>query len=337
MTYQLESALWSGVFAVPGAVADEHLKLCDEAALKVLLLILRRGGEVTSEEIVDFLGADSRTVTEAVGYWVRKGVLKEPMPAATPTPAAVPKEPVVRAFPRSAPPKEPAKYTQPDQPPPPVAVLPGRARRKLTTRQINEMSKGDDTIAFLLREAQMIIGKPLTPVATDTVTALYSYYGMNPEVVLMLLQYCVGQKRDNMLYIEKVAASWIELGIDSLEKAEREILAAAERTGQEADIRRLLGISDRALITSEKEYIADWKEQGIPNELVGLAYERTIEQKGKLSLPYINGILQNWRQKGITTPAGALQDMRTGKNTPAKGGDPGRLDELERIYKYGDV
>ena len=322
MGYQLEGALWRCVFAVPGAVADEHLKLCDETALKVLLLILRRGGEVTSKELADFLGIEVPAVEKAVNYWTSLGVLKQPAPLPQP------KEPAVDASPPSA---------EPMAPPRPPAHLPGRERRKLTTRQINEMSKGDDTIAFLLREAQMVIGKPLTPVATDTVTALYSYYGMNPEVLLMLLQYCISQKRDNMRYIEKVAANWIEMGIDTSEKAEREILAAVERAGQEAAFRRVLGINDRALISSEREYISAWKEQGISTELVGLAYERTIEQKGKLSLPYINGILQNWKQKGISTPAQAMQEMRAGKNSPAESGNPGSLDDMERIYKYGDV
>ncbi|MCL2857776.1 MAG: DnaD domain protein [Oscillospiraceae bacterium] len=321
MGYQLESALWRGVFAVPGAVVDEHLKLCDETALKVLLLILRRGDEVTLEEISNFLGTDPQAVEQAISYWTKLGILMEPTPAPPQRPNTKAPPPIV----------DPAPTTQP------TYMLPGKERRKLTTRQINEMSAGDDTIAFLLREAQMIIGKPLTPVATDTVAALYSYYGMNPEVLLMLLQYCVGQKRDNMRYIEKVAASWIEMGIDTHEKAEREILAVAERAGQEAAVRRVLGINDRALISSEREYIAAWSEQGIPSELIGLAYERTIEQKGKLSLPYINGILQNWRAKGISTPAGALQEMRAGKKNSAEAANPSSLDEMEQIYKYGDV
>jgi len=323
MGYRLESALWRGVFAVPGAIVDEHLKLCDENALKVLLFILRKNGEVLPGDVAGFLGLDEATVEQAVSYWVGLDVLKEPEPPSHPG-----EKPATQKITQAA-------QTAPS--PQPAANLPGRARRKLTTRQINEMSRGDDTIAFLLREAQMIIGKPLTPVATDTIASLYSYYGMNPEVLLMLLQYCIGQKRDNMRYIEKVAAVWIEKGIDSSEKAEREILAGAQQASQETAIRRLLGINDRALISSEREYISAWKEQGIPNELVGLAYERTIEQKGKLSLPYINGILQNWKQKGISTPAQALQEMRAGKKMPPESADPGSLDEMEHIYKYGDV
>jgi len=314
MAYQLDSALWRGVFAVPGTIVDEHLKLCDESALKVLLFILRKNGETSPDEITSFLGLGKPAVEQAVGYWVNLGVLQQPAP--------LPAPPV----------EEPAAQSAPT----PAANLPGKTRPKLTTRQINDMSRSDDTIAFLLREAQMIIGKPLTPVATDTIAALYSYYGMNPEVLLMLLQYCTSQKQDNMRYIEKVAASWIEKGIDTSEKAEREILAGAEQASHEAAIRRILGIHDRALISSEREFIAGWKDAGISNELVGLAYERTVEQKGKLSLPYINGILQNWKQKGISTPAQALQEMRTGKKTP-EGTATGSSDEMEQIYKYGDV
>jgi len=35
-----------GMFAVPNSVADEHLKLARELDLKVLLWLLRRGGEI---------------------------------------------------------------------------------------------------------------------------------------------------------------------------------------------------------------------------------------------------------------------------------------------------
>ena len=355
MGYRVENALWSSVFAVPGAVVDKHIKSCAEPELKVLFVLLRRGGGAQVQDIAGFLGLPQEDVRAALEHWVRAGVLTASGEAVT---LPVTKTRLFReAAPRQTSPapavrfsiasKQPFAGAQPDAHPSPSDVdtlitqaakhVPGSFRRKLTPRQINEMGREDKNVAFLLQESQMILGKPLTPVATDTLTSLYSYYGMNPEVILMLLQYCIADGKDNMRYIEKVAAGWIESGIDTHEKAECEIVKAASRSKLENIIRRLFGISDRALIASEREFIGQWKAQEISVELIELAYERTIEQKGKLSFAYINGILQNWRAKGIAKTEQALEEMRGGRKSEVRGESHSGADEMEQIFKYGDI
>jgi len=330
MGYRIDSTLWDSVFAVPGKLVDEHLKLCGGAALKALLLVVRKNGDVQPEQISDFLGLPVADVLDALNYWIHLGVLTETtaeQPRAT--------EGLHPATNTSHRPQQKPKEDIPSakQPTP----EPGSFRRKLAPKQINEMSQKDKNIAFLLQESQTILGKPITPVATDTITGLYSYYGMEPEVILMLLQYCVSQNKDSMRYVETVAAGWIKAGIDTHEKAEQEIVKAFEREKLENIIRRLFGIHDRTLIASERKYVSDWKEQGMSVDLIGLAYERTIEQKGKLSFAYINGILQNWRAKGINSTGQAMEEMR-GKNTsPLQTSNSADLDEMEQIYKYGDI
>lgn len=360
MGYRVEGALWNSVFAVPGALVDEHLKLCGGAALKVLLFVLRKSGDASPQQISAFLGLPVADVLDALNYWIHLGVLseisaeknsdgqglrstadfseREQLPEKA---APQPRTYELDSFRQKSAPtdnSQPKKASAQEEAagPRPSAHKPGSFRQKLTPKQINQMSREDGSIALLLQESQMVLGKPITPVATDTITALYSYYGMKPEVILMLLQYCISQGKDNMRYIETVAAGWIESGIDTHEKAEREIVKAFEREKLENVIRRLFGIHDRALIASERKYISAWKEQGISVELIGLAYERTIEQKGKLSFAYINGILQNWQAKGISTTGQAMEEMR-GKKTPPAPSKSAAPDEMEQIYKYGDI
>ena len=359
MGYQVEGALWNSVFAVPGALVDEHLKLCGGAALKALLFVLRKNGDASPEQISGFLGLPVADVLDALNYWIHLGVLskvpaqtfppeQEQLPAQKANsdphprtyqldnfrqkPSPISREDTATGTYDQAPP--PVREEQPDPRPP--AHKPGSHRQRLTPKQINQLGREDGNIAFLLQESQMIMGKPITPVATDAIAALYSYYGMKPEVILMLLGYCISQGKDNMRYIETVAAGWIESGIDTHEKAEREIVKAFEREKLENVIRRLFGIHERALIASERKYINAWKEQGISVELIGLAYERTIEQKGKLSFAYINGILQNWQSKGISSTGQAMEEMR-GKKPPPPPVKSAGLDKMEQIYKYGDV
>ncbi|GHU82129.1 hypothetical protein FACS1894191_8930 [Clostridia bacterium] len=47
--------------------------------------------------------------------------------------------------------------------------------------------------------------------------------------------------------------------------------------------------------------------------LIEIAYERSVELKGKLSFAYINGILTNWYQKNVKTPAQAMREISRGK------------------------
>ena len=51
---------------------------------------------------------------------------------------------------------------------------------------------------------------------------------------------------------------------------------------------------------TEKKYISAWTEElNISPELVSLAYDKTVENTGKLSFAYMNKILVSWHGEGI--------------------------------------
>jgi len=338
MAYYLEKEIWSSVFVVPCGVVDKHLKLCGDTALKVLLILLRRGGAAEIGELCRLTGRAEQEVQDALAYWTGAGVLAGERAEEHPVYTA---ESAVRA----AEPEPLLSYTeQPDEAPDEAGDAQARkvrslthSRPRLTTQEIGEMAQADEGIVFLLQESQNVLGKPLTPVASDTVASLYSYYGMKPDLVLMLLQYCVTIGKDSMRYVEKVAATWLEKGIDSHEKAEEEILRVTQLSGVEQKVKSAFGIYDRKLVPSEKKYVAVWTvEYGFSLDMITLAFERAVDQKGKLSFPYIGGILSNWHAKGIKTPAQALREMqekRSAAPSPAGDGSGASYDlgELERI------
>ncbi len=311
-----------GVFAVPNSIVDQYMHLCDEKKLKALLLILRHGGDVSPEEIARQFALSLPDALDIASFWLNRGILREETaPAVSPT-AHVPPAPAAveePAPPRPSPAEEVAFLPQkkrPDASPSPEteASAARPPRHRFTTAQINEMSRGDENIALLLQEAQGVLGRTLTPVSSETLTALYSYHGMAPDIILMLLQYCVFLKKNSMSYVEKVAAEWIEKGIDTHEKAEAEIKRAMLRGTTEGRLRGVFCVGDRTFIPSEREHIRRWTEDlGYSVELISLAYERTIEQKGKLSFAYLGGILEKWHEKGVKTVQQAHDEMLGGK------------------------
>lgn len=334
MAYHVGNGIWDGVFAVPNRVCDEHIKLASGPSVKALLLILRHGGRICQRELAAQLGQSVADIQDAVNYWVAQGVLSED--------GAPRQEPVLELPPAISYRVEPEDILDgtlqrqagsgPPHPEPEERVKTlSSSRPRLTTGEINELAAQDNNITYLLQEVQSVMGKPLTPVASSTIASLYSYSGMRPDLILMLVHYCVSVGKGNMRYIERMADDWVDKGIDSHEKAEAEILRLTEKNLTENKVKSLFGIYDRSLVASEKNYIHAWVDElGIDLKLIELAYERAVELKGKLSFPYINGILVNWHKKGIKTPAQAVKEIKSG-------GRPGRDAEKDSSYNIGEL
>ncbi|MDL2234263.1 DnaD domain protein [Ruminococcaceae bacterium OttesenSCG-928-L11] len=359
MSFQFGNGIWANVFAVPCDIVDRHIKLCSPLSLKVLMVLLRSNGAVTMEQLSEILGQSRADIQDALNYWISHGVLscgspEETLPhsaAPSPQPALQytyepPAQPAASG--RSVPPPytPPATPLREEEPEGRVVEIQSRSRKKLTPQEINDMADTDPSVGNLLQETQQIIGKPLTPIMTDLVVALYSYYGMGPDTILMLIQYCVSIKKESVRYIEKMAASWMEQGIDSHERAEAEILRLSQLNQTEGKVKSAFGIYDRSLIPKEKRYIEIWtREYKMDIPIIELAFERCVEIKGKLSFDYINGILTKWHEKNITTPADAMQEITRGKGQkPPSGGSNSKasaasydMDSLETLIAFGDL
>ena len=73
----------------------------------------------------------------------------------------------------------------------------------------------------------------------------------------------------------------------------------------EGKYRDLFGIGARSLTAYEEKYFHTWAtELKIPFELVKLAFDRTVEKKGKPEKHYINAILTKWHSLGLTSEKG---------------------------------
>jgi DnaD/phage-associated family protein len=347
MAYLLGNGIWNSVFAVPNAVCDKHIKMAGGHSVKALLLILRHGGKLELTELASMLGQSVSDAQDAVNYWVENEILRPLEGDAISEDGNIFPGNLRPALAYTAEP-EPTQVLKPEPPkaeePPKSRVETVTAHRpRLTTGEINELAAGDKNVTYLMQETQAVLGKPLSPVASSTIASLYSYSGMTPDLILMLVQYCASIGKSSMHYIARVADDWLEKGIDSHERAEAEILRLTRQEQMEGRVKRAFGIYDRNLVTSEKEFIRKWEEElKLDMALVNLAYERTIELKGKLSFPYINAILTNWHEKGIKTPAQALQELRAksgGKQQEPTQGTQSSYDisELEKMIAGGDL
>ncbi len=89
--YSVNFTAFDGVFAVPNCLVDQHIKLAGAVQLKVLLWVLRQGGQpFTPEDIAAGLNLSTGDVCDAMQYWVSAGLIFLPKEENASAEAALP-------------------------------------------------------------------------------------------------------------------------------------------------------------------------------------------------------------------------------------------------------
>ncbi|MBO4212420.1 MAG: DnaD domain protein [Oscillospiraceae bacterium] len=160
----------------------------------------------------------------------------------------------------------------------------------------------------LVGEVQRCLGRTLSTEDLKILLSMEEYLGLPGEVINVLVHYCAERSRSRgsgkmpvMRNIEKVAHSWADNQIDTLEKAAAYMQSETKRSVRRSEIRTLLGLTDRRLSPSEERYIRSWTEMGFSDDAVLLAYDKTCENTGGLTWKYMNSILERWNTQGLYT------------------------------------
>lgn len=290
--------LTSGIFALPCEIVDRYIKDAPADALRVLLYLYRNGGKLESESLCKALAIDEKTLLSSLAYWSDKHLFtldgEKTGQAAAETAAQA-------AAPQAEPKKAAPKQTRPAL----------EMSTQYTSTDIANRSKSSAEIRFLLDTAPTLLGRLLSPADCSILLFLYDSAGLPADVILMLLEYCVSSGHTNLRYLEKVALSWAEDGIDTHEKAEQRILQLESFHSFEGQVRSMMGITGRALTPTERQHLTRWaNEWHTPPELVRTAYDICIKRTGKLTFSYINSILKTWHEKGYTTVEQAQNERR---------------------------
>lgn len=318
MEFSAGNGAWRSVFAVPCSVVDQHLKLCGAAQLKTLLFLLRTGGYGTAESIARELNLPPADVEDALLYWQQSGILET---GAAESGRSEPESTAESEVPEKEPEKLELKpLSVPIKPPNPKEI---------------QALAADPEVRSLLHEAEALLGKTFTFYDTSTIIWLHNWAGVPTDLLLTVIAYCKQNGRASMNQIQKTAVGWLNDGIDSTEKAEGYMERKGRSDDFESRIRRLFGIRDRTLITKEREYAEGWEKMGFSDDMLTLAYERTIEKTGKLRFGYINTILNVWHSGNIRTPeqAEAESVVRRRKTTQSGKEQSYNIEEIERMFE----
>lgn len=165
---------------------------------------------------------------------------------------------------------------------------------KYVAKDVTSFIKENDDMKNMYQIAQGILNRPLSSTEITTLYSMYDWLGLPREVVLMILENCAQIGKTNMRYIEKVAISWSEKGIDTLDKAKAHLRAAKEFNITKSKIKNIFQIKDRNFTESEQKYISKWiNDMSVDLDMIKKAYDITITNTQKLSYPYMTKILQS--------------------------------------------
>ncbi len=188
--------------------------------------------------------------------------------------------------------------------------------RNYDSETIANALTGDEEFALVCRVASDKLGKMLTKNDHSSLFYLYDFVRIPAPMLCGIIEDCCANEKKSLQYIYKKSIGLYEDGIDSYEKFESYLARREAINSEIGKLRKLCGMGDRALTSKESKTFDAWfGEWGLPFDMVKLAYEKTIDNTGKLSVTYMNSILKRWHESGFAS----VEDINKGESSNPTG------------------
>ncbi len=274
MDYMLNPSSMQSVFMVPSQAVRSYIKLASAEQLRVLLHTMSNiSTGIDPDSAAESLGIPLDSVKDALNFWCDAGIFTKNNSVDF----------------KKAPEKRSVAKTE--------TALP-------TREEIAMMGATDERVVFLLREAELKFKRPLRFSEMQSLVSLYADDGMDVSLILMIIEYAVSEGKNSIRFINDTARRWLDAGVDSVIAAEEQIERLSRQKSAWSIVEKAFGIDRRQPSTKELEYSEKWVvEWGFSREMLKAAYDGCVDSKAKLSMPYINKILESWHSKGYKSVA----------------------------------
>lgn len=287
----------SGVTIVPNSFIDRFMPSANGAYVKVYLYLLRcfsdQSPEVTISSIADRLENTEKDIIRALNYWEKLNLL-----AVT---RNTQKEITgLRLMDLNNPPDDEPKTEEPDTELDEIAVsihtnTKPAQRQSYSAEKIAQLTNNDE-IKWAMHIVELYLDRPLKPMDLQLILYLYEELHFSAELIMYLYEYCVSKGKKSASYIEAVALTWAEEGIDTEEKAKQATSAYNDHFNV---VNKAFGLN-RAPGQIERQYITKWVEVfGFSDDIITEACNRTILRTQKPDFKYTDKILETWFKKSV--------------------------------------
>ncbi len=326
------------VTCVSNAFIDNYMAHATGEYVKIYIYLLRcleQEGEAFSvQKIAAKLGHTDLDVKRAFDYWEQQGMIRQERDAYGELTGICVLDPFTQGYsstahmaqqrpitisagrpvePAAAPYTEPVTYTEPVYEAPAAPVLLPQPEplpiyelqspvdvpviKEVTSHDLSYY-EDDESFSELLFLAETYCGHPLSQKDVDRILFWYDGLNMPAELVEYLITYCADKGHDSLAYMNKIALSWADAGIRTVEDAKSE-------TARHSEIYYTVctgfGISGRNLTPAEMEYIHRWENMYSDKDIIREALSRTILRTGKAGFGYADRIIRDWYDHGVAS------------------------------------
>ena len=271
-----------------------YLSTCGQNGVDAATCAAALGGRVTEADCAD-----------ALAFWEAEGVLVST--EADEPPIAPPPKP---ASPAPTKPQKPVAKTLTEA----DTVAAKKPRKKPSQKEFVQ----------LLHSVEARFGKTLSRSDQDRLLDLCEETTLPTEVLLMIVAYTVKNDKKRVSYIQTVARSWEERGINTMDAADK-YLCHIERCEKAWNkLADWLTLSVERPTVSQKELACKWiYEFKQKQPLIALAYGKCVDKTGKFQATYMDRLLCAWHEDGLSTPEAVAAPKKSAPKPPAKKGEGG--------------
>lgn len=78
----------------------------------------------------------------------------------------------------------------------------------------------NNSVKDMLQDIEKLLSRPLSSKEMTVYIEWIKDYNFSPEIILLLIQYCVSKGKTDWRYIEKIALGWFDAKIETIDDAQ---------------------------------------------------------------------------------------------------------------------
>lgn len=176
-----------------------------------------------------------------------------------------------------------------------------------TNKSVNLLKELDNSLVKdMLQDIERLLARPLSPKEMSTYLGWQKDFGFSPEIILLLIEYCVSKGKSDYRYIERIALSWHDSNITDINSAQDYIKKHEDKWINIRKILTYLGVKNGDVMKPQEELLEKWLNvYKFPLEIIYKACDVCFERLNRADFKYIDGILNSWFKDNIKS----LQDI----------------------------
>ncbi len=298
----LFSSIDTGCTVINNTFIDEYLPRANGSYVKVYLLLLRclqnNIDKLTLSYLAEKLDETEKDIDRALKYWEKENLLTIlRVDKSTITSITFHSGNKIEKIDSQY--KDPEPIHNAEEEPKLVEKSPITTVHKpnYSDAQIKQLTEMEE-VKWILNTVERLLERLLKPTDVQLILFLYESVGFSAELIFYLYEYCISKNKKNSSYIETVAMSWAQEGINTVAKAEE---ATSAFNNNYNAVNKAFGLN-RAPGTIEKKYMHRWfHEFGFDISIIEEACNRTMLATAKPDFKYADRILEIWKQKEVTS------------------------------------